>query len=112
MLEKGKVYYYYDLSNNSYISYLAIETATKSSGFITPDSLNFKNISNNYLSKIIEDIEGFRFIIDKEEKLLRVFRFDRVTGGNIKTMNWVYDKIILYIIGILLAFTGIFYRHG
>ena len=96
-IEKGKVYYYWDSVKKTYIPYEALTTSAKSGGFITPDVNNFKNISNSYLAKIVEDIDGFRFTIDKQEKLLKVFRYDRSSGENIKTMNWVYNQIILFV---------------
>ena len=96
-IEKGKVYYYWDSVKKTYIPYEALTTSAKSGGFITPDVNNFKNISNSYLAKIVEDIDGFRLTIDKQEKLLKVFRYDRSSGENIKTMNWVYNQIILFV---------------
>ena len=96
-IEKGKTYYYWDSMKKTYIPYEALTTSAKTGGFITPDVNNFKNISNSYLAKIVEDIDGFRLTIDKQEKLLKVFRYDRSSGENIKTMNWVYNQIILFV---------------
>ena len=96
-IEKGKTYYYWYSMKKTYIPYEALTTSAKSGGFITPDVNNFKNISNSYLAKIVEDIDGFRLTIDKQEKLLKVFRYDRSSGGNTKTMKWVYNQILLFI---------------
>ena len=98
-VEKGKTYYYYDTVKKLYTPYQALQTKTGS--FITPDVINFKNISNGNLSQIVEDIEGFRFIIDKEQNMLRAFRYDRAAGTNTKTMKWVYDQIV-----------GMLVKHG
>ena len=96
-IEKGKTYYYWDSMKKAYIPYEALKTSAKLGGFITPDVNLFANISNNNLAKIVEDIDVFRLTIDKQEKLLKVFRYNLSSGGSIKTMNWVYNQIILFV---------------
>ena len=50
-VKAGNTYYYLDLSRNVYVSYVALRDISNSNGILTPDTLNFNNVSNLDLSR-------------------------------------------------------------
>ena len=42
----GKTYYYQDLAKNVYVPYMALKDMSNQNGILTPDTLNFSNLSN------------------------------------------------------------------
>ena len=67
----GKSYLYIDSSGKGTV-YEAILTKTSSTGFLAPDSINFKNITNSAMSYIQRDYSTFTMIIDKQSRLLHI----------------------------------------
>lgn len=47
----GKTYYYWDSSRNVYVTYMALKDISNANGILTPDTLNFNNLSNLDLSR-------------------------------------------------------------
>lgn len=47
----GKTYYYWDSSRNVYVTYMALKDMSNINGILTPDTLNFNNLSNLDLSR-------------------------------------------------------------
>ena len=70
-ITQGKCYQYVDLTGKGTI-YEALLTKTNASGFLAPDSTNFKNITNTAMSYIQRDYPTLTMIIDKQSRLLHI----------------------------------------
>ena len=74
-IEKGKVYYYWDSMKKTYIPYESLNTITKTDGFITPDAVNFKDISNTKMAYIIfKNTSNYKIYIDRQTNILHLLK--------------------------------------
>ena len=74
-IEKGKTYYYWDSMKKTYIPYESLNTITKTDGFITPDAVNFKDISNTNMAYIIfKNTSDYKIYLDRQTNILHLLK--------------------------------------
>jgi hypothetical protein len=71
-VEFGKTYYYWDSVKKIYTPYRALKTATKPTGFITPDVQTFVDISNTNSANIVYQDGPYTLIFNTKESVLRI----------------------------------------
>ena len=92
-IEKGKVYYYYDLVKKSYTPYQALYTKTGS--FITPNAGSFIDISNNNLAYTsFDSTADFKMYFDRQTNVLKIIKKSTAK----MTLESLVSRIINFIV--------------